>query len=59
MKRNTILVAFAAALFLVGSVWAAGPKQASNKAETAKISGTLVSSGSSEMVVSTNVRGDL
>jgi type 1 fimbria pilin len=57
MKRNHLVVAFAAVLLLAGSVWAAGSKSTENKASTSKIHGTVVSSTSSSLVLSAKVNG--
>jgi type 1 fimbria pilin len=57
MKRNHLLVAFAAVLLLAGSVWAAGSKSTDSKASILKAHGTVVSSTSSSLVLSTKVKG--
>jgi hypothetical protein len=57
MKRNHLLVAFAAVLLLAGSAWAAGSKSTANKTPILKMHGTVVSSTSSNLVLSTKVKG--
>jgi hypothetical protein len=57
MKRYTLLAAFSALLLFTGSVWAAGSKSTANKAETLKTHGTIVSSTSSNLILSSKVEG--
>ena len=57
MKRNTLLIALVLGLIMAGSVLAAGSKPAGNATESSKISGTIVSSSSSELVVSSVLKG--
>jgi len=57
MKRNTLLVAFTLALVLVGSAFAAAKHTGNTAAATLKMSGTIVSSSSSELVLSSKVNG--
>ncbi len=57
MKRNTILIAFTLALVLVGSAFAGTSKHSSNASGAMKMSGTVVSSSSTELVLSSKVNG--
>jgi hypothetical protein len=57
MKRSLLLVSFVAALFLAGSVWAAVPKQTGAQTGNLTMQGTIVSSSSSELVLSAKVKG--
>jgi hypothetical protein len=50
MKKSFMFIAMA--LLLTGSVWAASSKKSSNAATGMKMSGTIVSSSSSELVLS-------
>ncbi len=56
MKRNS-LIAFALVLVLVGSAFAAASKHSSNASGIMKMSGTVVSSTSSELVLSSKMKG--
>jgi outer membrane lipoprotein-sorting protein len=57
MKRNTLLIVFSLALILVGSAWAQTAKHSSNAAKDMKMSGAVVSSSSSELVLSSTIKG--
>ena len=57
MKQRTLLVAFTMMLVLAGSAFAAASKNAGNAAGVLKMSGTIVSSGSSELVLSSQAKG--
>jgi hypothetical protein len=57
VKKSTVFIALAMALLLVGSVWAANPKKSSNAATGMKMSGTIVSSSNSELVLSSPAKG--
>jgi type 1 fimbria pilin len=56
MKKNYVLIAFALVLVLVGSAWAAASKHNSNASGVMKMSGTVVSSSSTELVISSKVK---
>jgi hypothetical protein len=56
MKRNTLLLTFAMALVLVGSAMAATAKQ-STGSHYLRMSGTIVSSSSSQLVLSSKIKG--
>ena len=57
MRRNTILVTFAMALFLAGSAVAATAKHNAGATHYLRMSGTVVSSSSSQLVLSSNIKG--
>jgi hypothetical protein len=57
MKRNTLLMTLFLGLALVGSTFAAASKHPGNAASPLKMSGTVVSSSSSELVLSSTVKG--
>ena len=57
MKKSSLLVAFALVLVLVGSAFAAASKHSSNASGIMKMSGTVVSSTSSELVLSSKMKG--
>jgi hypothetical protein len=57
MKKSTLFIALTMAMLLVGSVWAANPKKSSNATSGMKISGTIVSASSSELVLSSQAKG--
>jgi hypothetical protein len=57
MKRNSMLVAFTVVFLLVGSALAASTKHSSKATPDMRISGTVVSSSSSALVVSSKIKG--
>jgi len=57
MKRNYLLIAFTMAVVLVGSALAAPAKHSTKMAGDLRISGTVVSSSASELVISSKVKG--
>jgi hypothetical protein len=57
VKRSTMFIALTMALLLVGSVWAATPKKSSNAATGMKMSGRIISSSNSELVLSSPAKG--
>ncbi len=57
MKRNNLLVAFVAVLLLTGSAWAAAAKKSSSMGKVETAQGTIVSSSSSELVITAKVKG--
>jgi predicted acyltransferase (DUF342 family) len=57
MKRYTLLAAFGMVLLLTGSVWAAGSKSTGNKTTILRAHGTIVSSTSSNLILSSKVKG--
>ena len=59
MKRHTLLIAFSLVLILAGSALAATSKQTGNTAGVLKMSGTIVSSSSSELVLSCQAKGNM
>jgi type 1 fimbria pilin len=57
MKRNSLLIAFTMVLVLVGSALAATSKHSSRATGELRISGTVVSSSNSELVLSSRIKG--
>ncbi len=57
MKRNTLLIAFTMGLMLVGSALAATSKHSGSMNSGLRMSGTIVSSSSSQLVLSAKVKG--
>ena len=56
MKKN-LLIGFVAGLLLIGSAWAAPSKNTANMSGTLKMSGKIVSSSSTELVMSSSKKG--
>ena len=57
MKKNTLWIGLVLGLFLVSSAWATTSKQSSNISGTLRMSGKIVSSTSSELVLSSLKNG--
>jgi hypothetical protein len=57
MKRNSILIAFTLALLLAGSVFAAPSTHKGKLPGDLRISGTVVSTSSSELVLTSKIKG--
>jgi hypothetical protein len=57
MKRNSLLIAFTMAVVIVGSALAATSKHSSKMGGDLRMSGTVVSSSATELVISSKVKG--
>ena len=57
MKRNISLMVFVLGLLVVGSAFAATAKHVSSSAAPLRMSGTIVSSSSSELILSSRIKG--
>ena len=57
MKKNILLVGFVLGLLVVGSAWAATTKHTGTASHSLKMSGTIVSSSNSELVLSSKANG--
>jgi hypothetical protein len=57
MRKNVLLIGFVAGLLLMGSAWAATSKHNSNMSGDMKMSGKIVSSNNSELVLSSTKNG--
>jgi Cu/Ag efflux protein CusF len=58
MRKHTLLIAVLLSLFVVGSAFAEAPKH-SHAAASLTVSGTIVSSNSSQLVLKSSVKGKM
>jgi hypothetical protein len=57
MKRSTLFIVLSLALLITGSLYARPKTHSSNTATGMKMSGAIVSSSNSELVLSSNIKG--